>query len=217
VEPSEQSAVTLHSTQSPVALHTVPPSSLQAPPSGAGVALSGTPAMQVSTVQSRMSSGRSVLSGWLAVAPAPSQMASWQFPGLCAGRGVPWATFSVPQTPLVQVAATQSVAPVQSPGSVHMLPPVPPWPPWPPMPPSPWPPMPPPVVASPPVPPNPPTPPPPAPSGIRLRSGTAMSSQPAAENRPTVVTAAAARREAFRRFMEWLSLGGGEAAARPRS
>ena len=79
-----------------------------------------TPAVHRSLVHGFLSSGRSVSSGWVAVAPLPSHTSRKQSPVICTGSGVPVGVKSWPHLPCTQVRVWQASSwPAQSAGARH--------------------------------------------------------------------------------------------------
>ena len=140
--PLTQSPLTTHSTHVDAAVHFFPPPIAHEDPVAFGVNV-GTPATQVSSVQSLASSGVSLPSGIDFVAPAPSHTAWRQSFGVWAASALPSAAKSRPHRPALHVrvlhsvsapghsvAAAQGLAPpvpvlVSPPAPVDMAPPAP--------------------------------------------------------------------------------------------
>src|SRR5262245_2571878 len=79
--PLEQSVPERHSTQAPRSLHLAPPPSVHCDPVDF-CSNFGTELVQLSTVHSRLSLGGSLVgTAWRL--PCPSQMTTWQSPGVC--------------------------------------------------------------------------------------------------------------------------------------
>ena len=98
-----QSAAVMHSTQSPAPSQMSPPMVQLA--SGGLAGLLGTPLLHRSSVHSFPSTGRSLFSATLRVAPMPLHSTTWQSPliWLPPGRSVPTAVLLVPQLLLEHV------------------------------------------------------------------------------------------------------------------
>ena len=98
----------LHSTQPPVPLQKVPPSSEQ-PEFTSRFGLLGTPSEHTSSVHWLSSLGRSTSLATLRVPPRPLHCCSWQSPAVCPGKGTPTPVGAVPHSPLLQVKVWQNV------------------------------------------------------------------------------------------------------------
>lgn len=104
-----QSPALTHSTQEPLPSQTAPPFSAQADPADSG-GFEPVPAVQVSAVQPRPSTGTSLSSTCETSLPEPSHSVLRQLPVASGVPGEPAVAFWTPQTPAVQVRVWHGVS-----------------------------------------------------------------------------------------------------------